>query len=430
MPGSIFDVPPFVTERAAYLARLKRYQSYRAYYAGTAYDTNQFIRQNKQLYAGTRTLFSPLRRVVNVDVAKVPADWALNPDEVSTATIERVRLLRQLTKAESAYHRFLLYGAVAGESALLLSGEPSAPTLTAFRPDEAHTFTAADGVPYGLIIKQQRDANQPYEYAMVITPATIRTYKNGVLFSYDGAPAEQMNAFGFVPLMLSHFVTGEDGHGEPAFAGVLELLDRVNEMASLTLDVMARNAEPVVVGTGVTSIERDPDSDALLIENEHANMFTVDPKLSIEETLHFIQDVRGEFKMLLPQLHLDDLRGLSDLAYDTVQTLLMELGDHIIAVRGCVDLAVEQVERWLLQANGGVPDDYALWRDRRWITLSEMQQLDLESKRLDVQLKQRSLVEPVVPGELSTYDRQSATGTQSDARTAERSSAGRRFIGG
>lgn len=397
--SSVFDLPELTGQHARYTIRLERYAGNRAYYAGTAYDKNIVIRSSKKLYAGTRTLFSPLRRVVNVDVAKVPAGWALNPQDASDATIARVAALRLQSDAETAYRRLVLYGSVAGEAGLLLSGTPREPQLTAYRPDEVHVGTLADRTPFGLVIKRQQDATGSYEYAQLITADMVSTYKNGALHSYDGAPAEQPNAFGVVTVQLVQYLDGEDGSGEPAFAGVLELLDRVNEMASLTLDVMARNAEPLVVGTGVTDVQRDAASDTLLIENENAKVYTVDPKLSIVETLAFIQDVRGEFKMLLPQLHLDDLRGTHDLAYDTVITLLMELGDHIIAVRSCLDPAIETVERWMLQASGGVPSDYALWRDRRWIALSESQQLDLESKRLTIDAQQRSQVERPVPGE-------------------------------
>ena len=72
-------------------------------------------------------------------------------------------------------------------------------------------------------------------------------------------------------------------------------------------------------------------------------------------------------------------------------TLLSELGDHIVAVRSSVDIAVETVERWMLDATGGIPSDYRLNRDRPWMPLSATQQLDLELKRLDLEERQRAL---------------------------------------
>lgn len=384
--ASIFDQPAFASSRESWAARCARYARYRAYYNGTAYDTIAGLKQQQQLYAGIRTLFSPLRRVVRVDCAKVPAGWAMDEAEVALATRERVHLLRQLSGAEAAYRRALLYGAVAGEYALLLSGEPGMPVVTAYRPDEVQTGVQADGTPYAMVVKQIPGGGlRRYEYAQVITPERVQTYQDGQLYRYGGPSAETPNRFGFIPLVFGRYLDGEDGLGEPAFAGVTELLDRVNEIASLTLDVIARNAEPLLVGTGVTSISREEGQDAILVRESDAKFYTIDPKLAVADTLAFIQDVRGEFKTLLPQLAVDELRGASDLAYDTVQMLLMELGDHIVAVRESVDPAIEQVERWMLAANGGVPDDYGLWRDRRWMILSERQQLELDQLRAQVE---------------------------------------------
>lgn len=406
---SIFDQPTFRSQRETWAARTARYQHYRAYYNGTAYDALNGIKEAKQLYAGIRTLFSPLRRVVRVDCAKVPAGWAMQEAEVSEATRERVRLLRQLSGAEAAYGRYMLYGAVAGDAALLLSGEPGMPVVTAYRPDEVQVGELEDGTPAALILKQlPGGGHRRYEYAMVITPEKVATYQDGALFSYGGAASETPNRFGFVPVYLGQYLAGEDGFGEPAFAGVTELLDRVNEIASLTLDVIGRNAEPLLVGTGVASITREEGQDAIITASEGAKFYTIDPNLAIADTLAFIQDVRGEFKTLLPQLAIDELRGASDLAYDTVMMLLMELGDHIGAVRSQVDPAIEQVERWMLEANGGIPDDYALWRDRRWMMLSEKQQLELEQLRAATERAKQP--PPPVPAALQQAAQQAQAG--------------------
>jgi len=359
------DLPELAQYRAGWQTRCARYALYRAYYNGSAYDRLRGITAARKLYEGTRTLFSPLRRVVAVDCAKIPAAWALAEDAPADL-VGQVEALRRRLDAERVYSRFLKYGAVAGEAAIVVSGRPGAEILTAHRPDEIITGSI-DGVPFGLIIKQgQQDAKGRYEWSQLITEHQVFTFRDGVQES------RQHNAFGWVPVVFGQFVEGEDGNGEPAFGGVLELMDRVNESASLTLDVITRNAEPLVVMTGVTEIERDDDSDALKIGNEKANVFTVDPKLTIADTLAFIQDVRSEFKELLPQLRLSELTGASDLAYETVITLLQELGDHVVAVRSSVDRTIEAVERRLLGL-----DDYQLWRDRRWLALTESQQLTL-----------------------------------------------------
>jgi hypothetical protein len=380
---SIFDLPNYQPYQPPWSARTARYAKYRAYYSGTAYDRlSRYVAANK-LYAGTRTLFSPLRRCVRVDCAKVPAGWALL-ERASDFTRRELAQLRESSGAESAYGRYLLYGGVVGEAALLLSGSPDAPQLDAYRADEVII-----GDNEALVVKTTPDQlsgiGRQVEYAQVITPEYIQEYRDGKP-SGEAAP----NAWGRIPLVLGQYIEGEDGLGEPAFGGVLELLDRVNELASLTLDVVARNAEPLLVATGVQDITLLPGQDAIKERNENAKFYTVNPQLAIAETLAVIQDVRQEYKNLLPQLRLDALSGASDLAYDTVMTLLSELGDHIVAVRGSVDIAVETIERWMLDATGGIPADYRLDRQRRWMPMSETHQLDLELKRLELEERRRA----------------------------------------
>jgi hypothetical protein len=407
---SIFELEAFEPYKKGWMARCARYDRNRTYYEGRAYDKIRSAMQQfgvaQRLYEGTRTLFSPLRRVVRVDVAKIPAGWAL-PKEASQATQDRVKELRKLANAEVEYARYLKRAAVNGEAALMLSGDKATPVISALRPDEVIMGTLPDGTPFAMILKRKTLMGVPYlgqsyfmpgaieEWAQVITADRITLYHDGELAaSAKDAPNPAPNAFGYIPVVLTAYEEGEDGCGESAFHGVLELLDRVNETASITLDVITRNAEPLMVGTGVKDISRDPDSDALLTPNPDAKFYTIDPNLAIAETLQFIQDVRNEFKTLLPQLTIDRLGNMSDLAYDTVITMLQELGDHIVAVRTNVDPAIETIERWILGVQGGIPDDYELDRDRRWLTLTESQQLDLESKRLGLESQKKLLTAP------------------------------------
>ncbi len=379
--ASILDLPQFERFRLPWQARCRRYARNRAYYSGKAYEKLTQYAWASQLYSGTRTLFSPLRRCVRVDEAKVPGGWSLL-DAASAYTRREVDGLRATTGAAAVYARFVLYGAVAGEAALLLAGSRARPLPLALRADEV-ILGELHGAPLALIIKSRGAGS---EYAQVITPEYVQIYEDGV------PGAATANAFGFVPVILSPYIAGEDGCGEPAFGGVLELLDRVNELASLTLDVVARNTEPLLVATGVQDIVLEPGQDAIKERNPDAKFYTVNPQLAIAETLELIRDVRGEYKALLPQLHLDELRARGDLAYDTVITMLSELGDHILAVRSGVDRAVATIERWMLDATGGIPGDYGLYHERRWLALSEAQQLDLAMKRLQLEQRRADMV--------------------------------------
>jgi hypothetical protein len=130
--ASVFDLPELTPYREGWRARCARYALYRAYYNGTAYDKLRGITAARKLYEGTRTLFSPLRRVVAVDCAKIPAAWAL-ADDAPARMVAEVAALRRRLDAEQVYARYLKYGAVAGEAAIVVSGRPGAEVLTAHR---------------------------------------------------------------------------------------------------------------------------------------------------------------------------------------------------------------------------------------------------------------------------------------------------------
>ena len=348
-PSSVFDtVADLTIYRLRWQQRCAHYTVLRAYYAGTVYDQYPALRQALKLYSGIRQIFGPLRRAVRVDVAKVPGGWAFHPD-VPKSVQAAVQQIRDWSNYRAAYSRAVLHGAVAGEFGLLMVDDWRMRTvqIVPLRPDEVVTGTFADGTPFGLIVKCGLvDRAGAYEYAQLLTPNTITTFRNGAQHDYDGGGAKRPNLLGFVPLLLSLYVAGESGIGENAFAGTQELLDRVNDAASQALDVIQRNAEPLTVFSGVDDVQFDPANNAITLRRADAKAYTLVPNLVIDQALSLIEKVLNEFKNLLPQLILDVLTSRNDLAYDTVITLSMELIDHVHDVRTHVDSAIETAERW------------------------------------------------------------------------------------
>jgi hypothetical protein len=97
--ASVFDLPELTPYREGWRTRCARYALYRAYYNGSAYDRLRGITAARKLYEGTRTLFSPLRRVVAVDCAKIPAACAL-ADDAPADLVDQVTALRRRVDAE------------------------------------------------------------------------------------------------------------------------------------------------------------------------------------------------------------------------------------------------------------------------------------------------------------------------------------------
>jgi hypothetical protein len=402
-PQSVFDtVGDLAIYRPRWEQRCAHYTVLRAYYRGTAYDLPGLISALK-LYSGVRQIFGPLRRAVRVDVAKVPGGWAL-PEDAPPALAAAIEQIRAWSSYRASYSRAVLHGAVSGEFGLLVRDDRLARQveIIPLRPDEVITGTFADGMTFGLVVKCGLvDRQGQYEYAQLITPQTITTFRNGVQHDYDGGGAKRANLLGFVPLLLSPYLAGEDGVGENAFAGTQELLDRVNDAASQALDVVQRNAEPLTVFSGVSEVNFDEGNNAITLTSADAKGYTLVPNLVIDHALALINEVKAEFKNQLPQLILDALSSRNDLAYDTVLTLCMELIDHVTDVRTHVDAAIVQAERWALIAGqqmglfaGIDPAVHQLDEGRAVIQPTPMQRMQMESQQIGVESARKALTAP------------------------------------
>jgi hypothetical protein len=334
------------------MARCNLYQIRRAYYNGTFYDQYPSLISSLKLYSGIRQIFSPLRRAVRVDVARIPGKWLFAPD-VPLAIQVAVKQIRLWSTHDAAYSRAVLHGAVAGEFGLFVvdDWQASQVRIVPLRPDEVVLGNLPSGEPYGMVIKcNQLDAMGVYEYAQVITTSECRTYRNGVLWSYDGGDPIRPNELETIPIFLSPYVIGEDGVGECAFSGAAEVLNRVNDMVSQSLDVLQRNAEPPVIFSGVDSADIGTNDNTVVLGPADAKAYTLAPNLVISDAMPLIERAMAEFKNLLPQLSIDILAARNDLAYATVLILLGELVDHVQDVRVSVDRAIVQAERLALQA--------------------------------------------------------------------------------
>lgn len=402
---SVFDVVgDLAAYRLGWQARCAHYRLLRSYYEGTVYADTQLVKALK-LYAGIRQIFGPLRRAVRVDKAKVPGGWSYHPD-VPNEVQAAVDQVRAWSTYRASYSRAVLHGGVAGEFGLLVVDDRLAKTvaIVPLRPDEVITGALADGSPFGLVIKCGLvDRIGPYEYAQLITPRTITTFRNGQQYDYDGGGAKRPNLLGFVPLLLSPYLSGESGVGENSFANTQELLDRVNDAASQALDVIQRNAEPLTVFSGVDDVEFDPANNALTLSKADAKAYTLAPNLVIDQALALIEKVLSEFKNLLPQLILDVLTSRNDLAYDTVLTLCMELIDHVRDVRVNVDSAIETAERWALEAGRQMnlwavdPSLHQLDPERPVIEPTPGQKLEMEGKQIGLEGARKALTAPAQP---------------------------------
>lgn len=358
---------------ADWRARCARYDLHRAYYDGSVYRDRADVRKALKLYAGVRQVFGPLRRAVRVDVAKVPGDWR-HDAAVSPRAREIAEIIRRTSDYRREYARAVFYGAVCGEIGLYVSDDPT-PRVHAVAPDNVVVGESADGARFGVVLMPNvLTARGRVERAVVATPEQVTTLENGEVVETRGNPS------GVVPIVLSPYLTTFGERGEGAFSGAQELLDRVNDLASQALDVVQAQADPLLAVSGVDSVEVRKGDNVLVLPPADAKAYPINPQLVIDQATELLDRMLNEFKHALPQLHLDMLYSRNQLAFETVQLLMSELIDYIVAVRRNVDAAIADAERAAMRIGAArglwdVTDDdlagYALDAERPVFTLME-----------------------------------------------------------
>lgn len=341
--------------RDDWVRRVKRYDLHRAYYAGVVYRDRPELRRALGLYNGVRQIFSPLRRAVRIDVAKVPGDWrfaASVPDEVRRV----INAIRAASDYRREYAKATLHGAVCGEFGLMVSVDPM-PRIHALPPDAVIIGEDVDGTPFATVMQPNVLTRKGrVERALFMTPFEVRVYENGM--RTDARP----NLYGVIPVWRAPYLTGIGEEAEGAFSGVQELLDRVNDLASQVIDVIQSQAEPILAVSGVSDVHFEKGDNVLLLPPPDAKAYPINPQLIIDQATALLDRILEEFKRQLPQLSLDAIQSRNDLAYQTVTMLLNELIDHIVAVRQNVDAAIVEAER----AAAAIGAMMQLWDDADW----------------------------------------------------------------
>ena len=349
---SIFDHDEFKPYRGRYAARRERAMRRRRYYEGTIYDDGQFKIAHK-LYAQTKSLFSLLARAVDLDVALVPgmaAPWELKEGTPQVIT-KAQGLLYEWSSWDTEGEEWLEDGATTGEAALKIVPDADARLvrLQRLRPEialllDSH-WDAETGqrIPLGLIVDPQaEDADGTgYEYAEAITPAGIRTYRDGAPWGYSGNPDRYPNPLGFVPIVWAK----NDSECRPTFAKAQPQLNSVNELASYLADIIGRHAEPQWAASGVEEGEMVKSGDNVWFLPAGASVEAILATVDIEGTLAFIREVKEETKANLPELAFDDLRAKDQIATETLEVQLVELDAKIWKMRRRYDAALTEAHR-------------------------------------------------------------------------------------
>lgn len=350
---SLFDTEEFKPLSDRWHARQAEFAKRWSYFDGTVYDKVLWIAEgiSAPLARGIRPLYLPCARAVHVDAGIVPGYWRLAPaaEALAPAVAKEFAMSRWDTQGVLFVH----YGAMLGNSGLRVSYmtdvkrviiSPLDPSCFMLVRSDAY----ARGADYAIVADVRQDAaGNDYEYAEVMSASDVRTFRNGVPWSYDGRPPVYAHELGDVPIVECQHLNVGKAIGDCAFSKAMLLLDSVNELASDLRGVIRAYRDPAMALIGIDDTE-DETGSAKPFEPRRDKAWYLPlggdakflvPNLNIAGTLAFIQDTRDQVEKSMPELAFDELTRTNAIATATVELQLLELVLTIKRVRPNYDAA-------------------------------------------------------------------------------------------
>lgn len=345
---SIFQLDEFKPYKSRYHTRRAMLLRQRRYVDGSIYDDSHFKMAHK-LYAQTKGLFSLLARAVEIDVALTPGmmgAWDLSEGATNAQRDAQATLYRWSEWATEG-DDWLEDGATVGRNVIKIvpDGDAGVVRLQRVQTEQVlrigrHLAPATGQMaPLALIVDPQAEdgTGERYEYAEAITPAEIRTYRNGAPWAYNEMGVDRWpNPLGVIPLVHAQNDTG----GRPTWSKCGDQIVAVNELASYLNDIIGRHAEPQWAFTGVDESEVVKSGDNVWTLPVGADVKAILATVDIPGTLEFVRELKLETKANLPELSFDDLRAKDQIATETLYVQLIELRAKVWKMRRRYDGAL------------------------------------------------------------------------------------------
>jgi len=331
---SIFELPEFKPYERAWNIRIKTLTTRAKYYDGSIYDDaiNGLSWLAPRIGQSIEPLYLPLGSAVDVDAGIIPGGWKL-PDEDARAEgwQNAIDTVFDWSNWDTDGVLFVHYGAQYGVSGLRVADlrdvgrvivQPIDPTLFMTIGMRAYDNTPDMSI---MIEKREDTDGKTFEYAEVITPSSIRTFKDGSPYGFDERKPEYPNELNFVPFVeIRHIETGKP-FGECTFQKAIRLLDSVNRMASDLKKIIDKNSDPQWAIMGAEPSELNHSSDNVWFLPADAKVQILVPQIDIEGVLAFIKEIAVNVEKALPEKAFDDLRRKDQIATATLELQLMEL---------------------------------------------------------------------------------------------------------
>jgi hypothetical protein len=403
---SIFDREEFKPLRSRWNSRLKELARRASYYDGSVYKHIPELLGwfGPRFYQKIRPLYLPLARAVDVDAGIIPAGWTFSDDAPEVWAPAR-KAVFDWSSWKTDGVLLVHYGAQYGVVGLKVADVrlEKRIVISALDPQTFMLVGAGETPDMALVIEKRTDAaGNPFQYAEVVTPDLIRTFKNGVPMGFDGREAEYQNDLGFVPFVETVHIENGKPLGECTFQKAIPLLDEVNGLASRLADIVNRHAEPqwAVFGSESSDLVKSGDN-VWFFPGEGSDARPLVADIDVPGVLEFVREIRDQVHGALPELSFDELRKKDQIATATLELQLMELVLKVHRTRPNYDEALAQALRLAGRAarSMGIPevavlDDPALAFDeqRPVIPLDPETRMRLELMELELQM-QRAMVE-------------------------------------
>ena len=400
---SIFELPEFKPYERAWNIRIKTLTTRAKYYDGSIYDDaiNGLSWLAPRIGQSIEPLYLPLGSAVDVDAGIIPGGWKL-PDEDARAEgwQNAIDTVFDWSNWDTDGVLFVHYGAQYGVSGLRVADlrdvervivQPIDPTLFMTIGMRAYDNTPDMSI---MIEKREDTDGKTFEYAEVITPSSIRTFKDGMPYGFDGRDPEYTNELKFVPFVeIRHIETGKP-FGECTFQKAIRLLDSVNRMASDLKKIIDKNSDPQWAIMGAEPSELNHSSDNAWFLPADAKVQILVPQIDIEGVLAFIKEIAINVKKALPEKSFDDLREKDRIATATLELQLMEL---VLKVKRCrpnydkglklaLQMAGKAAKTMSLPEIAVLDDEELRFDDERPILpIDEEGQIKLEIARLELE---------------------------------------------
>lgn len=340
--GTIFSLDEFKKYKKRWNARVKEL-SYRAsYYDGSVYSNMKDLiwslgpRVGKEI----KPMFLPLSRAVDIDSGIIGGDWAFPPadTEPKADNWDAARdLLFDWSSWDTQGVLFVHYGAQYGVTGIRVADMEDKVTITPVDPTKF--LLIYDGlygsVPSAAIWVEDMigEDGERYEYAEYITPETVRTFKNGKSFGYDGMEPEYPNTIGVIPIFEALHINDGTEWGACTYEKSIPLLNEVNELATRLSRVIEQNVTPQAVISGAEPSELTRSGDVMWFLPGESSAQFLTPTVDIPGVLEFIREIKEGVKESLPELSFDDIRKNGQVATATLEIQLQELVIKIKRVR-------------------------------------------------------------------------------------------------